>query len=71
MNLKMLTLNLFDLIALKTRVVDIGNYTDIFLNNLTVEVEFEFYPCTNFTPLFEGHVSTIHVGRQHSNSSKL
>ena len=44
MNLKMLTLNLFDLIALKTRVVDIGNYTDIFLNNLTVEVEFEFYP---------------------------
>ena len=28
----------------KGRIVDIGNYTDIFLNNLTVEVEFEFYP---------------------------
>ena len=33
----------------------------MFQNNL---IEFEFYPCTNFTPLFQGHVSTIHFGRQ-------
>ena len=33
----------------------------MFQNNLS---HFNFHPCTNFTPLFQGHVGETHFGRQ-------